>query len=183
MYILYDEFHKVNSKRESEVLRHTSLVENLQRLNTQSCEQLNCSIGRKNYFLDRMSPLHHLFYLRLIIELSNKSKNFEMTMMKQRRFEGVCLKEDSFGRLFHATTARTKEEVLSLEYETSEDEMEENSSAASIVADHLQMSSINSQQSRLPNNCSESTISCNSTGFLDGEINSSSKSLDCVRPN
>ena len=48
--------------------------------------------------------------------------------------------------------------------------MEENGSAASIVADHFQMPSINSQQSRLPNNCSESTVSCNSTGFLDDEI-------------
>ena len=86
-YFLYDNLHKHNTKKDSEVLRHTNLVEGLRSINTQAAEQLNSKIGRMLYFLDRMNFGNHLLYLRLCIELINLEINETNRMKCEQRFK------------------------------------------------------------------------------------------------
>ena len=100
MYILYDNFHKSNSKRESEILRHVNHVEGLKNLNTQVSEQLNSVIGRDHYFLDRMTLGRHYFMLRLVIHLLNLHRNEKTLKSMERANPGALLNTDSVGRLY-----------------------------------------------------------------------------------
>jgi hypothetical protein len=102
VFIVYDEFHKANSKKKSETMRHIGLLTNLKQINTQVSEQLNRRIGRDHYFLDRMSVCNHLFYMRLVIDLQNKSRNLYNVKQRHLNFKGEAkLQTDKFGRLFH----------------------------------------------------------------------------------
>ena len=106
MYILYDEWHKFNSTKSFELLRHVSLISNLQLLNTQASEQLNSRIGRDNYFLDRMCVVNHVFYLRLVIELQNELRNREsfFKLKKSCAGPGKVVKFDKYRRLYIGTS-------------------------------------------------------------------------------
>ena len=79
IFVLYDELHKVNTNKETEKLRHLILVENCNfKLNTIVSKQTNRVIGQSHYYLDKMNPLTHIFYLRLRIELLNQKRNEEL---------------------------------------------------------------------------------------------------------
>jgi len=100
MYILYDEFHKVNSKKKSEIMRHVNLVPQLGFINTEISEQLNSIIGRNIYFLDKMDCAKHYFFLRLLIHFLNSNRNKNNKKKMKRYAPQATLEEDAIGRLF-----------------------------------------------------------------------------------
>jgi len=99
LYVLYDEFHKVNSKKETEQLRHINYVPEMKNINTEVSEQLNSVIGRNQYFLNRMDLPRHYFFLRLIIHLLNEDRNDRNKRNLLKNNKKCTIKTDWFGRL------------------------------------------------------------------------------------
>ena len=100
IFILYDQFHKVNTKKESERLRHVDCVPQLKNINTEISEQLNSVIGRNQYFLNRMDLAKHYFFLRLLIHLLNEDRNEKNKENILRINKNCNLKSDWFGRQY-----------------------------------------------------------------------------------
>lgn len=74
-YVGYDRFHQENSSNNEEKLRQLDIVPQCRGINTQVVEELFSSIGRSTYFLTQLSPLHHVFMIRLILNLWNQRHN------------------------------------------------------------------------------------------------------------
>lgn len=69
-------FHETNSSQRRALLRWVTLVPELNGIaNIEAEEQLHNIIGRSNYCLNTMTPVNHLFIMRLKIQLHNTGIN------------------------------------------------------------------------------------------------------------
>ncbi len=85
-YVLYDKFHRANTKDPQDVLRRIDVVPELQAtLNSQVAEQLFACLRKNNYFLNNMGPLAHIFLMRNILEHRNNHLNEELLKCQLRR--------------------------------------------------------------------------------------------------
>ena len=75
-YSLSDRFHERNSSSKPDLLRRVTLVPEINAIiNTEVEEQLHNSINRSNCSLNMMSPVNHLFTMRLKLHYSNRAIN------------------------------------------------------------------------------------------------------------
>ncbi len=100
-YMLFDWFHQENCRQPTEVLRRTSLVEQLAgRINTQAAEQLHRDKARDIYWLNEMGPTNHVFAFRLVAHLRNMEIN-RATVRSHVQKLPTGIKLDSLGQLSH----------------------------------------------------------------------------------
>ena len=115
IYIAYDRFHKFYPSKETEICRSVDIVENMP--NTQVVKQFNSRIGRINF--DKLPPLTHCFYVRLVVNLNNLALNLKQNMRKKALLPGMCLDTDKFGRIYHSVP-KHKAKIDSYEESSSE---------------------------------------------------------------
>ncbi len=75
-YTLYDIFHERNTKDARDALRRIGLVPELAGwVNSQCAEQLFAEMRKHNYFLNTLTPSHHIFMMRNILHHYNTKCN------------------------------------------------------------------------------------------------------------
>ena len=75
-FCAFDRFHETNSTLEVDILRRLDNVKQTRgQLNSQAVEELFSHFKNSRYFLTQMSPLHHIFLMRLLLHLRNKARN------------------------------------------------------------------------------------------------------------
>jgi hypothetical protein len=97
----YDRFHQHNSKKAKEWLRRLDSVLQLRgKINSQVVEELFSQIQRSRFFLNQMSPINHIFIVRLMLHLRNEELN-EATKdaMLKRLLPGTALFYDDSQRV------------------------------------------------------------------------------------
>lgn len=77
-YAAYDRFHECNTSSLTEQLRRLDIVPQCQSVNSQVAEEFFSKLQKSCYFLTQMSPLHHLFVVRLICHFHNIERNQSM---------------------------------------------------------------------------------------------------------
>ena len=100
-FMLSDDFHKHNLSFIEDRLRDCALVPELAGLvNTETAEQLFSDLNKNMYFLNSMSPVNHIFALRLIIHLRNEkiNRNF-LKGLQQIQYPNTTLQLTSDGRV------------------------------------------------------------------------------------
>ena len=103
---LFDKFHENNTTKPEEVLRKTKYVSGIN-INTQVQEQFFAQQTRKNYFLNYMSPIKHLFLMRLMFDDSNITIcNKNMNQIEKRLKQQTCL--DANGVLYIGSGEKMK---------------------------------------------------------------------------
>lgn len=97
----FDRFHQHNSKIPADRLRRPDTVLELQgRVNTQVMEELFSEIQRARFFLTQLSPIHHIFVVRLMLHLRNQQrtqkimKRMEKTMTETIPGAEITIAED-----------------------------------------------------------------------------------------
>jgi len=72
---MYDKFHERNTKQRKEILRRTKFVKQLDGVVTETAEQLNSFLSKSLYFLDCLSPVHHLIMIKFMLSIRNMNLN------------------------------------------------------------------------------------------------------------
>ena len=109
-FSLFDKFHEKNSKQPKEKLRRTSLVTELDGVCTESEEQLNSFVKKNIYFLDGLSPIHHVQMIKTILALRNKMKN-QKVITKLQNLGYTNFEDDEYGRIRIVNTEMSKLET------------------------------------------------------------------------
>ena len=94
-----DKFHQGNSKNPTAVMRKTELVKELDGVVTETAEQFNNFISRDAYYLDIMSPIHHIQMTKLIVAERNNRKNEKIRKDMEGLLQHGSLVTDTYGRL------------------------------------------------------------------------------------
>ena len=79
---LYDKFHQNNTTQRKEFLRKTAYVRELDGVVTETAEQLNSFLSKSLYFLDGLSPIHHLLVIKALFSLRNAEINSKIVGSK-----------------------------------------------------------------------------------------------------
>jgi len=86
-FSLYDPFHEGNTSQKREYLRRTRFIKELDgSINRETAEQMNRRVSKNLYFLNEMSPKHHLQFMRSILACHNIMKNNEFDQNLKKRF-------------------------------------------------------------------------------------------------
>lgn len=80
-------------------------------------------MGRLVYFFDKLPPLTHCFYIRLVVDLNNLAMNRKQNLRKKALFPGLCLGTDKFGRIY--SVPRHNAKIDSYEESSSESDCAE----------------------------------------------------------
>ena len=108
---LFDVFHQGNTCSEKESLRRIACVKELKGvLNSQVCEQTHRSFNFNMNFLNRMTPVRHIFLFRTLIHLRNETENRQL-LEKVSLTWRVGISFDRFGRASFLTGNSNKGEV------------------------------------------------------------------------
>ena len=85
-YCLFDTFHEENSSNESDLLRRTRCIKQLEGwVCTEVMEHINNIMNKNNYFTTQMSATNAIFVQRLSMEFSNETKNQKTTSFHQQK--------------------------------------------------------------------------------------------------
>ena len=96
-YVAYDRFHQENTTSRVEILRQLDIVPQCRGINSQVVEELFSSLGRSAYFLTQLSPVHHVFIIRLILHLWNKKHNQDKLKTIEKQVSAMNECSMSFG--------------------------------------------------------------------------------------
>eukprot|EP00112_Aurelia_sp_Birch-Aquarium-sp1_P023783 Seg7227.2 transcript_id=Seg7227.2/GoldUCD/mRNA.D3Y31 product="HMG domain-containing protein 3" protein_id=Seg7227.2/GoldUCD/D3Y31 len=108
---LFDVFHQGNTCNEKESLRRIACVKELKGvLNSQVCEQTHRSFNFNMNFLNRMTPVRHIFLFRTLIHLRNETKNRHLLEKASLTWK-VGISFDRFGRASFLTGNSNRTEV------------------------------------------------------------------------
>ena len=108
---LFDVFHQGNTCSEKESLRRIACVKELKGvLNSQVCEQTHRSFNFNMNFLNRMTPVRHIFLFRTLIHLRNETKNRQLLEKVSLTWK-VGISFDRFGRASFSTGSSNRGEV------------------------------------------------------------------------
>ena len=84
-FCAYDRFHQENTQVNTEKLRRLDLVPELSKVNSEVCEELFSELDKYKHFLTQMSPIHHIFLLRLLCHFRNeKLNNHRLTTLQKQ---------------------------------------------------------------------------------------------------
>ena len=113
-YSLYDRFHEGNTTQRKEKLRSTKLVKELRgHINTETSEQTNETISKDLYFLNGMTPVHHIQMMRGIAGHRNIVRNVTFLEKVKDNFDQYQTSFDLFGRIKVYNPNSRLEEIVS----------------------------------------------------------------------
>ena len=85
-YSAYDRFHEENTSSTIEKLRRLDIVNECSAINSQVVEEFFSQIKRSNHFLTQLSPIRHIFLVRLLCHLHNTSVNQKHLQVIRKTF-------------------------------------------------------------------------------------------------
>lgn len=89
-FCLFDTFHEENSTNESDLLRRTRCVKQLEGwVCTEVMEHINNVMNKNNYFTTQMAATNAIFVQRLAMEFSNEAKNDRIASLHQQRVSHI----------------------------------------------------------------------------------------------
>lgn len=75
-YCAFDRLHQLNSTVPADRLRQLDLIKELKgEVNSLVVEELFSEMKKSRYFLTQLKPIHHIFLVRLILQLRNQRRN------------------------------------------------------------------------------------------------------------